>query len=125
MSPPLDRDRLRLACREVARNIESRRGPVSDAVASAFAEVLIEEALFYEEYLLGQDRDPNVSTSAINYLAHVHAIPPMGVDVSWFRDSLAVLIELACPNAAGSRQDEQLYKEIERGIQLARDDYET
>jgi len=46
MPPPLDRDRLRLDCLEVARSIAWRRGLVNDAVASSFADVLVEEAVF-------------------------------------------------------------------------------
>ena len=125
MSPPLDRDRLKLACLEVARGIVRPSGPVNEVLASSFAEILVEEALFHEEFLVGQGRDPNVITWAVSYLAHAHAIPPTGVDIGWFRDGLSVLIELACPNSAGRREDEQLYREIERGIEIARDDYAT
>jgi len=125
MPPPLDRDRLRLACLEVARNVAWRRGPVNDVVASSFAEVLTEEAIFHEEFLIGQGRDPNIITWAVSYLAHAHAIPPSGADIAWFREGLSVLVELACPNSAGRKEDERLYREIEEGIQLARDDYAT
>jgi len=121
--PPLDRDRLKLACLEVARSIAWRNNPVDDVLATSFAEVLANEALFHEEYLNGQDRDPNIITWAVSYLAHAHAVPPSGADLAWFREGLSVLVELACPNTGGRREDERLYREIEAGIQSARDDY--
>ena len=125
MHPPLDRDRLKLACLEVARNIAWRGGPVNDVLATSFAELLADEASFHEDFLIGQDRDPNIITWAVSYLAHAHAMPPSGADIGWFREGLAVLIELACPNTAGRIEDERLYREIEQGIQWSRDDYAT
>jgi hypothetical protein len=123
--PPLDRDRLKLAYLEVARSIAWRSGPVNDVLADSFAEVLAEEASFHEAFLTGQGRDPNIITSAVSYLAHAHAIPPMGADLAWFREGLAVLVELTCPNTVGRSEDERLYREIEEGIQSARNGYAT
>lgn len=119
---PLDHDRLRLACLEVARNIAWRGSPVDEVLAKSFAEILLKESLFHEEFLLGQERDPNIITWAVSYLAHAHAIPPMGTDIAWFREGLSVVIELCCPNSAGRREDERLYREIEIGLGLARGD---
>jgi hypothetical protein len=123
--PPLDRDRLRIACLEVARNVAWRGNPVEGVLARAFAEILYEDALFHEEFLVGQERDPNIITFAVSYLAHAHAIPPMGTEIAWFREGLSVLVELCCPNSEGRREDERLYNEIEMGISLARGDYEA
>lgn len=125
MAQSLDRDALKRACLEVAKSIAWRGGPVNDVLAASFAEILYEEALFHEKFIVDQDRDPNMITRAVGYLAHAHAIPPMGVDVFWFREMLSVLIELACPNAAGRKEDERLYRDIEDGIRIARDDYAT
>lgn len=125
MDTSLDRDALKRACLEVAKSIAWRDGPVNDVLAASFAEILCEEALSHEEFIVGQGRDPNMITRAVSYLAHAHAIPPMGADVSWFREMLCVLIELACPNSAGRKENERLYRDIEDGIRIARDDYAT
>jgi hypothetical protein len=123
--PPLDHDRLRIACLEVARSIAWRGNPIDEVLAKAFAEILLKEALFHEQFLVGQERDPNIITLAVSYLAHAHAIPPMGTDTAWFREGLSVLIELCCPNSAGRLEDERLYREIETGLASARDDYDA
>ncbi len=119
--PVLDRDRLRLACLEVARKIAWHGSPVDEVLAKSFAEILLNEAAFHESFLIGQERDPNIITHAVSYLAYVHAIPSMGTDLGWFRDGLAILIELCCPNTGGRLEDERLYKEIELGLMISRD----
>lgn len=116
---------LKQACLAVAKRIAWRDGPVDEVLAASFAEILYKEALFHEEFIRGQDRDPNMITRAVSYLAHAHAIPPIGVDVFWFREMLSALVELACPNTPGRREDEQFYRDIEEGLQILRDDHAT
>ena len=41
-------------------------------------------------------------------------------DTTWFSDMLAVLIELACPNAQGSSESEPFYRDMEAGIAISR-----
>ena len=125
MLPPVDHERLRIACLEVARCIAWRGNPVDEILARSFAEILVKEAVFHEEFLVGQGRDPNIITWAVSYLAHAHAFPPQGTDLAWFREGLAILIELCCPNAGGRKEDERLYREIEVGIATTREDYES
>lgn len=122
--PSLDRDRLSLSCLELARSIVWHKSPVDDVLAKSFAAILLNEAVRHEEFLIGQGRNPNIITFAVSYLAHTHAIPPLGTDLGWFRDGLAVLIELCSPNCRGRSADERLYKEIEHGLMIARGDYE-
>ena len=124
MDTLLDRDALKRACLDVAKSIAWRGGPVNDVLAASFAEILYHEALFHEEFVVGQSRDPNMITRAVSYLAHAHTLPPTGADVSWFREMLSALIELACPNSVRREEDEGLYRDIEDGIRIARDDIE-
>ena len=125
MMRPLDHLALKRACLDVAKRIAWRDGPVDDVLASSFAAILYKEALFHEEYIRDQERDPNMITRAVSYLAHAHAIPPMGVDVFWFREMLSALIELACPNTQGRKEDSHFYSDIETGLQILRGDNAT
>lgn len=123
MVTSLNRNALKRSCLEVAKSIAWRNGPVNDVVSASFTEILYQEALFYEDFVVNQGGDPNMITRAVSYLAHAHAIPPTGVDISWFREKLSTLIELACPNCASRSEDEQLYRDIENGIRIARNNY--
>jgi hypothetical protein len=123
MVTSLNCNALKRSCLEVAKSIAWQNGPVNDLVSSSFAEILYQEALFYKDFVVNQGSDPNLITRAVNYLAHAHAIPPTGVDISWFRERLSVLIELACPNCTSRNEDEQFYQDIESGIRIARNNY--
>jgi hypothetical protein len=45
-------------------------------------------AVEHEEFIIGQERDPNLITRAVTYLAHTYAIPPMRDDTHWSQDML-------------------------------------
>lgn len=64
--------------------------------------------------------DTDLITKAVLYLAHVHAIPPMGEDPRWFKAMLHVLLELACPNMIPSPEAAQILTDIQRGIRITR-----
>lgn len=125
MTQQLNSEQLRAACLEVARSIAWKDGDAQSAMAAPYAENLYQEALLHEEYMTGRGRDPNFISRALFYIAHSHAIPPKGVDVSWCTDMLAAFIELACPNSIGRADDEDFYRDIGRGIAESRADYET
>ena len=91
-----------------------------DAVAAKFFSI----ALYYGDFVHGQDRDPNLIARAVAHLGRIHAIPPMRGDTMWFSNMLAVLIELACPNALGSKESEPFYRDIEAGIAVSRGGFE-
>lgn len=99
MTSHLNHSELRGACYEVDRSTAWRDGEAQEQIARAFAEVLYQESLYHEVYLREMGR--NLIARALRYVAHAHAIPPMGVGVSWCRDMLAAFIELACPNSPG------------------------
>ncbi|MCL5772341.1 MAG: hypothetical protein M1479_08730 [Actinobacteria bacterium] len=119
----LDSDALFKACKEVAgQTLWQTPNPqdISDIIDSDQINKAIkgyfEEALHYVEFIVGQNRDPNLITRAILYLSQAHAIPPMKDDLTWFHYSLDVLIELACPNTIHPKETSQFLYDIEEGI---------
>jgi len=119
----LDNNALAAACFEVARAIRWKDNPVDEVLAKAAIELYFNVAIEHEEYLLDQERDPNIIVRAVRYIALKHAIPPMEGNVEAFASMLDVLIELACPNQGVDRDQEPFFKDIEEGIQKARSDY--
>jgi len=121
----LNRDELKDACYGVATNTMWDLRPVDvdeiQAVADQFFRIAEQQAQFVSE----QGRDPNLVVRAVRYLNHAHAIPPMRADTRWFDDMLQVVIELACPDGAGSLELERFYRDIEEGIAISRSDYEA
>jgi hypothetical protein len=120
MTKTLDRDALKAACFEAARTAMWDRRPVDVASIDAVASQFFSIALDHEQFVQGQDRDPDLITRGVSYLSRTHAIPPVRNDTTWFSDTLAVLIELACPNAQGSSESESFYLDIEAGIAVSR-----
>jgi hypothetical protein len=120
----LDRDPLRAACFAVARNTMWDRRPVDVASIETVADRLFSIAVDHGEFVQEQKRDPNLISRAVLYLSHIHAIPPMRDDTTWFSDMLTVLIELACPNALGSRDLDSFYRDIEDGITCSRGNFQ-
>jgi hypothetical protein len=125
MNQILDRDALKAACFAVARSTMWDRRPVDVASIDAVAERLCLIAVEYEEFVQGQERDPNLVTRAVVYLSHIHAIPPMRDDTTWFSDMLAALVELACPNAVASRESDAFYRDIEDGLAVSRGRFDS
>ncbi|MEZ4219066.1 MAG: hypothetical protein R3E88_21555 [Myxococcota bacterium] len=120
----LDREALRAACFAAARNTMWERRPVDVSSIEDVANRFFSIAENHEEFVAGQERDPNLIVRAVQYLAHTHAIPPMRSDTSWFQDMLAVLVELACPNCGATPDLETFFRDIEEGIAVSRSDYE-
>jgi hypothetical protein len=117
----LDETALRAAAFEVARNALWRRGPVDVGAIEELTERIVSDALGHEPYVTGRDRDPNLIVHALNFVAACGAFPPMGAS-AWYSDVLLVLIELACPNAAGRPAMEPFFQEVEKGIAESRAD---
>lgn len=121
---PLDRESLFNACYAVARQTKWERRPVDVEYIADLAREFLRIAEQHEEFVTGQQRDPELITRAVAYLASVHAIPPMRDDTRWFEDMLAALIELACPNSIVGREEESFFRDIEEGIATARSRYD-
>ena len=120
---PLDRDALRQACREVVRHtLWQTPSPqnIDDIVDTDqivnLAGGYFEEALVHLEYVEEQGRDPNLIVRAVAYLAQGHAIPPMREDLSWFRNRLEALIELAVPNSGYTADSIAFFADVREGL---------
>lgn len=123
----LDRDALFEACKEVAsQTLWQTNYPqdISDIIDSEQINKTtlgyFKEALRHVEFVVSQRRDPNLITRAILYLSQSHAIPPMKEDLTWFKDMLEALIELACPNTIYTKETSQFLYDIEKGIKETR-----
>lgn len=116
MTQQLYKGALNDACLELAKQVLwSSKGTSSDIVET-LAGKFQDEALHHVDFIAGQDRDPNILTRAIHYLAEAHAIPPMGTDISWFREMLSCLVELAVPNSGLTRRGAEFLKDVQVGI---------
>lgn len=107
-------DGLRQACFELARITKWDLKPVDTAAIQSLADR-------YYEIASGQvnaemDIDEGLVARAVNYLANVHAMPPMGENTSWFSDSLRVVLEVARPNAGVNDENKEFLKEMLNGI---------
>lgn len=124
--PALDKVELKRVCFDMAAQILGDRDPVDvDAIqglADEYYKIAADHVV--EEFILGQDRDPNLVISIVNYLGGRHAIPPCGRDTAWFNLMFECLVELACPNSAGREEDERFFREIEEGIATCRASYQ-
>lgn len=104
------------ACLELARQVLiTKNGPSNDIVETLAAK-FEDEALHHLDFIIGQERDPNVLTRAVHYLVDAHAIPPMGSDISWFREMLTCLVELAVPNSGLTQQGAEFLGDVQIGI---------
>jgi hypothetical protein len=121
-----DNNALRQACREIVRNT-LWRGPkpvdINDIADTNQINNLTDRyfaiAIEHIEFVEGQNRDPNMITRAVCYLANSHAIPPMKEDLGWFRNMLESLLELACPNFIPNGKSDPFLEDVKDGILYA------
>ena len=116
----LDTDALQRACYEVAKETKWDARPVDTDDIRRLADELYRIASERAEFVAEAERDPNLVTRAVRYLAHAHAIPPMRDDTSWFREMLEALVELACPNTGMTPEIAAFFYDIETGIAVSR-----
>jgi hypothetical protein len=93
----LDRDELKAACYVVATNTMWEQRPVDVDAIQVVAAKFVEIAEFHEQFVVEQERDPNLIVRAVRYLDQVHAMPSMRDDTRWFDDMVQVLVELGLP----------------------------
>lgn len=122
----LDRAELKRACFDVAAQILQERRPIDVAEIEQLADQYFKIAADpdLEDFILGQERDPNLVLHIVNYLGGRHAIPPMGHDAAWFYNMFQCLVEIACPNCVGTQADEPFFRDIEEGIATCRGYYQ-
>ncbi len=116
----LDLPKLKRACFNVAQNTMYETKHVDVTSIESVANEFFEIAKGYEEFVVGLDRDPNLITRAVNYLAYAHTMPPMRNNTRWFSDMLTVIIEMACPDVVVMEEGMPFYRDIEKGIEVAR-----
>jgi hypothetical protein len=127
MKKDFDEKALYKACEEVTKHtlwINPAPMDFSDIIDSAqiknTAQKYFEEAKQSVEFVLELEGDPNLVTRAVLYLAQIHAIPPMKDNVTWFKEMLMALVELACPNMGHSEMSIKFLCDIEEGIKQSR-----
>lgn len=121
----LDLAALRAASLEFAQACLWDTRPVDVKVIQEFADQVYDEAMSHREFIEGQERDPNLLTYCVRYLATTHAIPPMRSNIEFVRAALSVLVELACPNCGASIEDLGFYKELDLGLAQAKKELEA
>jgi len=119
----LDRDALQRACYSIARETMWTREPVDVDRIQAISDSFFKHALDLEKFVADMGRDPNIIVRCAEYLARVHAIPPMRDDTRWFIDMFDALMEVAVPNSGGTRDSERFFQDLEEGIATSRADY--
>jgi hypothetical protein len=118
----LDKAALDEACRKLASQVLWTGKGESRDVVETLAARFRERCEYHAEFIVGQDRDPNILVRAVRYLTQAHAIPPMGTDVLWFDQMMQCLVELAVPNGGLSPEGAELLRDIQVGIQMSLDD---
>lgn len=116
MKYELQRGTLNDACLRLAKRVLWTGNETSTDIAETLAIKFEEVALFHVDFIERQQRDPNILTRAINYLAEAHAIPAMGTDLRWLREMLACLVELAVPDSILTVQGSEFLKDIQTGV---------
>lgn len=115
MVSSVDTDLFR-ACEAVARQVLWRSGAASNDVVETLARKFLVIAEEHQDFVRQQRETDVVISHAVRYIAHVHAIPPMGTDTEWFRDALTVLMELAVPNTGLNQEAAQFLSCVQEGI---------
>ncbi|PWF23220.1 hypothetical protein [Corticimicrobacter populi] len=104
------------ACKEVARRVLWQNGAASSDVVETLAGKFLAIAEEHQDFVRKQRETDVVIAQAVRYIAHVHAIPPAGTDTQWFRNALAVLMELAVPNTGLDEEVAQFLSYVQEGI---------
>jgi fructose-1,6-bisphosphatase/sedoheptulose 1,7-bisphosphatase-like protein len=107
------------ACREVACQVLFRNGQASADLIDTIARKYLDVAKRYQDFVRGQRESDEVIAHAVRYIAHVHAIPSMGTDTTWFETSLHVLMGIAVPNTRLNVASANLMPCLQEGIQQA------
>ncbi|WKB50555.1 hypothetical protein [Eleftheria terrae] len=104
------------ACKYLARRVLSQSGAASSDVIETLADRFFTIAENHQDFVRHQRESDDVIEHAVRYLADVHALPPMGTDVEWFREAMNVLIELAVPNTGLTNDAAKLLPHVQEGI---------
>lgn len=103
------------ACIAVAHNVLWRNGATSSDIVETLAQKFHAIAEEHQDFVRKQREHDDVIADAVEYIAHVHALPT-GTDTQWFRNQLAALIEVAVPNTGLSEDAAKLLPHLQEGI---------
>jgi hypothetical protein len=107
-------DGLGAACFELALSIKITDKPVASHEARGLAQQFETIAAGFESKELAIDKP--LLARAVLYLAHVHAIPPMGDNTEWLTNMLTAVLEVARPNTGVEEEDKQFLRDMLSGI---------
>jgi len=125
MTERLDESELQAATLELARVVLAAGQPlVSHDILETLADRFQREVLDFAPGIARAGRDPNLLTRAVYYLTDAHALPLMGTDMDWFRQTLVCLVELAVPGIALSDKGGAFLRDVQLGIEQSLGDLE-
>jgi hypothetical protein len=113
---------LQVACFNAAKNAIVHMKPTDASAIECLAASFYEVAINHLGLIASKNRDPNVLVRAIDYLSHVHGIPPMEDATLWFQQSLTVLVELAVPSMRHTDESIGFLADVEQGVIESRAD---
>ena len=125
MNARLDEQELQDACRDLARVVLAAGQPqVSNDILETLADRFQREVAVFAPGVARAGRDPNLLTRAVYYLIDAHALPLMGTDMEWFRQTLVSLVELAVPSIALSDKGGAFLRDVQFGVEQSLGDLE-
>ena len=125
MTERLDQYELQNACLDLARVVLASSQPqVSNDILETLAARFEREAADFAPMVARAGRDPNLLTRAMYYIIDAHALPLMGTDMEWFRQTLTCLVELAVPGIALSERGGSFLRDVQAGIEQSLGDLE-
>ena len=86
------------ACFALARITHWKTEPVAVSQIESFAQKLLAEALSQVASIETLGGSEEQVVRAVRYIEQAHAIPPIGDNIDWFRDTLQALMEIVFPN---------------------------
>ena len=114
---------LRAACEELAHVVLASGQPqVSRDILETLAKRFEREAADFALLVANAGRDTALLARAVHYLTDAHALPLMGTDMEWFRQTLACLVELAVPGIALSGKGGAFLRDLQVGIEQSLQD---
>jgi len=125
MTQRLDEQELQDACLDLARVVLAAGQPqVSNDILETLADRFQREVADFAPGVARAGRDPNLLTRAVYYLIDAHALPLMGTDMEWFRQTLVSLVELAVPSIALSDKGGAFLRDVQFGVEQSLGDLE-
>jgi hypothetical protein len=125
MNERLDEAALQDACLDLARVVlAAGHSQVSNDILETLADRFQREVVDFAPGIARAGRDPNLLTRAVHYLIDAHALPVMGTDMEWFRQTLVCLVELAVPGIALSDKGGAFLRDLQFGIEQSLGDLE-